>query len=211
MTFAQVVDEVKRRKLNQLSNNFFSDTEVLEMSIDASTEIASIEGFPRRAEAVTINDGANTVPLRSDLLMLLEGQVTFESKMLRPVPYSELMSYVGRSDAPAVYHYDPKLGNTLMIAPRANRQAVINYYYTALIYPTTRPAATTNVWNGLYSQFHDLVVLRTAIKAFDMAQDYDKSAVQIERYRGRLNEFELFLGNITPEELLRRSIERGNQ
>jgi len=56
---------------------------------------------------------------------------------------------------------------------------------------------STPVWNGLFPAYHELVVFRAAVKAFDASLETERASYWMQREQRMSQEFSLFL-NKTP-------------
>ena len=195
MTFGEARDILRSDILAESATDYFSDAELLDFCYRAAREIGGALEFPRVSFSTSVAANANTVTIPSGVAVVNE--VTVGPWVLAPAPRSKIQQYrLNTMTIPRFYSFDRRLGGrTVQFAPAApaSTTAVIEYVDP---YDTSAFTTATEIWNGEYPQFHELVTLRAAEKAFRASLEMDKAQAYAQLYQAQYQEFVAFLSGV---------------
>lgn len=195
MTFAEARNVLRQDILAEASTAFYSDAALLSYLTRAAQELAYVFGFPTQVDTVTVAAGDSTFDLPEDAANLDLNEVAYDGFVLALVPYRVIAQYVNQimTGLPRYYNYDPKRADkTVYFAPAAPRESDIAFEYI-VAYEIPDEPEDEAVWDGLFVAYHDLVVFRAAVKAFDASLETERAAYWLQREQQRAQEFALFL------------------
>lgn len=201
MTLGEVRDELRERKLVEASTDFYSDHAVLDMVIDASREVAGAFRFPKVAGTVSVGAGSVSFAVPSGTRDV--ESVSFEGVSCPRVslPYVVFLQKLLTESWPRGWNFDPSRGGTVVEVGPPTPVGEFRFLYVGPVY-SGNPVAGTQVWDGLYPEFHDLVTLRAAVKSFEMGFEYENAQYYVQRYQMGMQEFSAFLGAAMPKHLM---------
>lgn len=204
-TFDVLRSKLRARVLNASSSNYYEDADLLGILDDASRELAAAFRFPRAVtSAIPLPVGAVAVPSLPTTLVDVETvNVGGLAVPKRSYAYVKMMQQLPQAKWPRGYFFDTHYGAgaTLMVgAPSLGGiSAVVEYVDDP--YGGATVVAGTEVWNGAHENFHELVLLRGAVKAFEMTFEMEDSSYYLQRYGMVLQEFANFLKMPVPARL----------
>lgn len=174
--------------------SFFSDADLLTYLSEASIEIASLGGFPLATSATAVASGATTVTAPSDLSNIEFREVSFADFELEPVDLRTVKLYQGIGGSTRYYHFDPRRGGSVELAPAAHVSGTITIEYVQDLTGNTYSASDTP-WGGNLPDWHDAIVYQAGVKAFEASQEYDKAQYWQQRLERRLQPLAIYLDN----------------
>jgi hypothetical protein len=199
VTFGEARTILRNDVLAEASTDYYSDADLLGFLKRAAKELALTFGFPREISTVSLISGQSSFTLPADAANIDLQEVVYDGFSLALAPYRVIANMVGQSSLgqPRFYNFDPKrASSTVRIAPAATRAASITFEYIQE-YDVNSVTDSTPVWGGLFPAYHELVVFRAAVKAFDASLETERAAYWLEREQRMSQEFSLFL-NKTP-------------
>lgn len=196
MTFGEARDVLRNDVLAEASTDYFTDQDLLTFVQRSSKELALNFGFPTALASVTVAAGASSFTLPADAENVDLNEVTYDGFGLRLAPQRTVLHALDQSSLglPRYYNWESKRGGSVTFAPKAPRQATISFEYVKKYTPG---GDGSEIWGGLFPAFHDLVVYRSGVKAFDASLEIDRSQYWMQREQARMQELSLFL-NETP-------------
>lgn len=202
MTFAEARTILRNDVLAEASTDYYSDAVLLDYLARAAQELAAAFGFPTGVAtvAVSANDASFTLPVDAANLDLNE--IAYDGFALALVPYRTILQYRDQPSLgqPRYYNFDPKRGDfTVYLAPRAPRDADVHFEYIRQYGLAVDPA--DEVWDGLFPEYHELVVYRAGVKAFDASLENERAGYWLQKEQAKMQEFAAAL-NKTPLERL---------
>jgi len=197
-TLGDIRTKLRARVLNATSANYYDDTDLLGIVEDASREIAAGFRFPRViSSAIALVAGDIDVsPLPSTLVDVESVNVGGLTLPKRAYPYVKMLQQIPQAKWPRGYFFDTHFGTaaTLMIGPPSAGAVNAVIEYVADPYDGATVTSVTTVWNGAHSNFHELVLLRSAVKSFELTFEMEDAQYYLGRYSEVLQEFASFLG-----------------
>lgn len=196
MTFGEARTILRNDVLAEASTDYFTEADLLDYLQRASKEIAMGFGFPTALASVNVNENDFTFNLPSDAANIDLNEVSFDGFALSLAPRRTILRSVQQTNLglPRYYNWDPKRGGQVAFAPKAPRNAVVSFEY---VQEYTPGGESANIWDGLFPAYHELVVYRAAVKAFEASMETDRSQYWMQREQGMAQEFTAFL-NETP-------------
>lgn len=211
MTFQEVIDSTVERRLAQEGSGFYDDSFMLDIAIDATSDMAYRLGFPHKiSSSIVLGAGENSVTPPADMLPNGIKDVLFDDLGLeRAVSYGDLRMNAGLgSGAPEFYYWNPLMAPQLRLAPAADDGGTVVVVYQASLYIDggvyRKPTLASEVWgqewtgsaweDGLYPDFMELAVLGTTVGAWRAGVQFDKAEYYEARFEQRMNEAALRLG-----------------
>lgn len=204
MTFQQARDILRNDILAEVSTDYFTDADLFAYLKRASQELAYMFGFPRAIVNTTLSNGDISFTLPSDAANIDVQEIAFDGFTLSLAPYRGIAHLVNQLSVgqPRFYNYDVKRSDmTVYVAPRPTRSGVLTYEYIREYNPDSL-LLTDPIWEGLFPAFHELVIYRAAIKAFDASLESERSGFWIQREQKLSQEFSLFLNKTPANEVL---------
>jgi hypothetical protein len=195
VTFGEARTILRRDVLAEASVNYYSDAELLDFLMRAAKELATSFGFPTVVGSVSVTENSASFSLPADSLTAELNEVVYDGFALELVPYRTIARYVDQPSIgqPRYYNYDVKRGNsTVYIAPSAPRASTIHFEYVQ-DYDTSTLDADDEVWDGLFPAYHELVVYRAGVKAFEASLEQERAAYWLQREQMRSQEFAAYL------------------
>lgn len=199
MTFGEARDILRNDVLAEASTDYYSEPALLEWLKRSARELAFTFAFPTAVASVAVLANATSFALPGDAANVELGEVAYSGFGLALAPYQQVLQYQARAStgAPRFYNYDPKRpGGLAYIAPPAPAAGLVSFEYVQA-YDTTALTATDPIWGGLFPAFHELVVYRAAVKAFDASLENERAGYWKQREQALAQEFSAFL-NETP-------------
>lgn len=204
-TFDELRTKLRARVLNATSANYYDNTDLLGMLEDASREIAAAFRFPKAiSSAIPLVAGdVDVSPLPSTLVDVESVNVGGLTLPKRAYPYVKMMQQIPQAKWPRGYFFDTHFGTaaTLMIGPPSAGSVNALVEYVADPYAGATVTSATEVWSGAHENFHELVLLRGAVKSFELTFEMEDAQYYLGRYAQVLQEFAGFLGLPVPEQL----------
>lgn len=191
-TFSTLRDELRGRKIVEVSEDFYGDAMLLTMLVDASREIAGAMRFPRKTISNIVTAGTVSFSAPSGVRDVVS--VSYGGVSLQPVSfqYVTFLQQLVSESWPRGWNWDAGRGGDIQVGPPA-AAGTFTTLYIGDPYAST-PTASTSVWDGLYEDFHELVLLRASVKAMEMGFEFSDAEWYAARYQSRLAEFGQFLG-----------------
>jgi len=196
VTFGDARVVLRNDVLAEESTDYFSDASLLGYLQRSAKELAMNFGFPTALGSVSVAKDDFTFDLPSDAANVDLNEVSFDGFALRLAPRRTILGAVNQKSLglPRYYNWDPKRGGQVAFAPQAPRAGVVSFEY---VREYTPGGAEQEIWNGLFPAYHELVVFRAGVKAFDASLEVDRAQYWLQREQARMQEFSAFL-NETP-------------
>jgi len=196
VTFGEARTILRNDVLAEASTDYYSDADLLGYLQRSAKEIAMNFGFPTALGSVNVNADDFTFNLPSDAANIDLNEVSFDGFALTLAPRRRILGAVQQASLglPRYYNWEPKRGGQVAFAPKAPRDAVVSFEYVKEYTPGDENA---EVWDGLFPAYHEVVVYRAAVKAFEASLEVDRSQYWLTREQNVSQEFSLFL-NETP-------------
>lgn len=204
VTFDEARTILRNDVLAEASTDYYSDEDLLGFLARSAKELAMAFGFPTGVDTVTLTAGDASFDLPDDAVNMDLNEVSYEGFALSLVPYRTILQYVDQSSVgqPRYYNFDPKRADlTVYIAPKAPRTADVGFEYVKE-YDISTVAANDDVWGGLFPEYHELVIYRAGVKAFDASLESDKAGYWLQREQAKMQEFGAFLNKVPLDRLL---------
>lgn len=198
-TLGTLRDELRNRKLVESATDFYSESELLDMVIEASREIAAAFRFPKKVATTTESAGTVAISLPAGGFDVVSVGLDGVSIPRVSYPYVKFMQGLVTETWPRGWNWDADRGGDIQVGPPA-AAGDFDVLYMSDPYAST-PVGGTQVWDGLYPGFHELVALRAAVKAFEQGFEFENSQYYFQRYAAMLQEFAQFLGSDVPRQL----------
>jgi hypothetical protein len=199
VTFGEARDILRSDVLAEASTDYYSDAALLEWLKRAARELAFMFGFPTVVASVAVTANATSFALPGAAANVELNEVAYNGFGLSLAPYQQVLQYQARvsTGAPRFYNYDPKRpGGLVYVAPPIPANGNVSFEYVQT-YDTSAVTAATAIWTGLFPAFHELVVYRAAVKAFDASLENERAGYWKQREQALSQEFSAFL-NETP-------------
>lgn len=204
MTFDEARTILRNDVLAEASTDYYSDADLLGFLARSARELAMAFGFPTGVDtvALTANDASFTLPVGAANMDLNE--VSYDGFALALAPYRTILQYVDQPSLgqPRYYNFDPKRGDlTVYIAPKAPRNANVRFEYVKE-YDTSSVLASDSVWDGLFPEYHELVIYRAGTKAFEASLETDLAGYWSQKEQAKMQEFGAFLNKAPLDRLM---------
>lgn len=204
MTFGEARDILRNDMLAEASTDYYDDADLLAFLGRAARELALTFGFPTAVDSVTVNTNDSTFQLPADAANVDLNEVSFGGFNLVLAPYRTILQYVDEVSTgfPRYYNFDPKRADlTVHFAPKAPGAATVRFEYV-VDYDTSAVTASDDVWNGLFPAYHELVVMRAAVKAFDASLENERAQYWLQREQQKMQEFSTYLNKLPMHRLI---------
>ncbi len=200
-TIATVASDLRNRILAESDTAFYSTSTLEDMVLDASREVAGALRFPTNTVTGTLTAGSTTLTFSwaTDIESLSVNGVSVERvsrglvESLKTLPSSAFVRGF-YADARGLGSNTSTPDLDVVLAPSLTS----NGSYVALVvedpYKLTAVPNTTEIWKGLFPQFHDLAALRAAVKAFQQGFEFDNAQFYLGRYKDMLNDLASYVG-----------------
>jgi len=195
MTFNQLLTELRTRKLNESTTDFFGDSvDLLPMLGQAALVIGSVFGIPRKDATGNTTAGADITP-PSDFLNVTPNGVYVAGLALRRVSTQQLEFYkLGGQGTPRYYAFDPAKSGNIKLAPLPSAALAYTFEYQVKLPDPDSVVGTDQPWLGTFPQFHDVVALYATVLAYEKGQtNYDSAAYWVQRFQARMRDFAIYL------------------
>lgn len=202
-SFSDLLVVLKREVLaDSLAGDIFSDSnDLLPMLFGASSEIAATLGFPQSDVSVAVADGDSSVVLPGDVTAVRIHGVSVGPFDLRlDSPAEVLRKRQFTSGMPAVYSFDPRVGNEIQFGPAfvgSPTTAVVRV--TEFINPESLDGSD-EPWDGRLREWWWVITLVAAEKAMRAQDDLERAGYYYQRAQVAMTELGQFLG-LPPSEL----------
>lgn len=212
-TFASVIEKVRERKLAQPDSNFYDDPFMLELAIDATSDMAYRLGFPvKRSENIPLPAGGDRVIPPRDMLPNGIKDVLYEDLGLeRAISYGDLRMNSAIGPNPEFYYWNPLMAPQLLLAPDSADGGTIVVVYQASLYIAPggvyrAPTVDSEVWgqtwnptanrwdNGLYPDMEEVASLATTVAAWRAGVQFEKADYYEARFESRIQQEAVRLG-----------------
>lgn len=195
-TLGTLRDELRNRKLVEASTDFYGDAALLEMIVAASREISGAFRFPRKTHSEALTAGTVSFSPQSGVRDIMS--LTFAGVSLPKISYEYVlfMQALVSESWPRGWNWDPNRTGDVQLGPPTPAGTVVTHYIGDPYSGT--PVAGTDVWGGMHKDFHELVLLRSAVKAFEMGMEYENSGYYYGRYNHVLAEFAQYMNQGIP-------------
>lgn len=193
-TYGDLRTRLRNDILSESDTSFYSDADLLNFLLEASSEIASLGGFPVNDYSVNIAADTTSVGVPSDLVNVEFREVTFKNMQLESVPLRTIRLYQEIDGLTRYYHYDPRGGGDLFLAPAAHAAGRLDISYIENV-AASNYDASSEVWGGVLPDWHDAVLYLAAVKAFERGFEYDKAQYWEGRLQRRLQPLSIYLDN----------------
>ncbi len=195
-TLGALRTELRERKLVEASTDYYTDLTLLGIIEDSSREIAAAFRFPKITATISAGSAGSitlTKPSRLiDVESLAMGGLTVKRTTY---PHVKFLQQLVASDWTRGYHFDPSAGGGFIaIGPATVGTPSYDLEYVADAYAAEPVTTSTDAWDGLFEEFHELIVLRGAMHAYEMGFEMDKAQYWFARYSQVLQEFAQFMG-----------------
>ena len=184
---------MRDRYLNSQATDFFTDTLLLNILVDASREIAFAIRFPRGVITGTAAQDDTSIDLTSVQIDVDELYIGGLSVPKVPRDRITFLQALPAEPWPRGFYFDPRnsTGNdTLEIGPAVSPAAGVSYMAVVIEDPySTTPDASTNAWDGRYPDHYEALLCRATERAYDMSQEYDLAMYWGQRYTSAMIEF----------------------
>ena len=203
MTFAEARQVLRNDILAEESTDYYTDADLFEYLKRAAKELAFTYGFPREIATISLTPGQATFSLPSDAANIDLQEVSFNGFTLTLAPYRAIAHMVDQPSLgqPRFYNYDPKrMSSTVRIAPASNRAGNVTFEYVQK-YEIDSLTPSSPMWSGLFPAYHELIIFRAAVKAFDASLETERAAYYMQKEQRMGQEFSLFL-NKTPANMV---------
>lgn len=198
MTLGEARDQLRDRKLVESSTDFYGNGTLLLMVTEASREVAAAFRFPKRTLSATINPGNVSITAPAGILDVEGVSYNGIGVSRRSFKHIKFFQSLPADHFFRGYHFDPGTKQVttpkILLGPPAAVSGVLDVEYVDDPYPVASPTAGTKIWDGLYPQFHELVVLRATVKSFEMGYEMEQAQYYLGRYAQILGEFTAFHG-----------------
>lgn len=211
MTFQEVIDAVRERRLAQPNSGFYDDPFMLEIAVDATSDLAYRLGFPHKiSDTIVLAAGGNQVTPPHDMLPNGIKDVLFNDLGLeRAFSYGDLRMNAGIGETPEFYYWNPLMAPQIRLAPSAADGGEIVVVYQAALYLDSggayrQPSLNSEVWgqtrsgsewiDGLYPDFFELAHLATTVGAWRAGVQFEKADYYEQRFEARLRQAAVKLG-----------------
>ena len=195
MTFGEARTILRNDVLAEASQNYYPDADLLAFLVRAASELAAAFGFPTAIGTTAVIAGDTSFTLPAGALNVDLHEVSYDGFALELAPYRTIALYVSQPSVgqPRFYNFDSKRGNlTVYIAPAAPRNGNVVYEYVQT-YDVSAVVAADDVWDGLFPAYHELVIFRAGVKAFDASLEVERAGYWLQREQQRSQEFSAFL------------------
>jgi hypothetical protein len=204
--FSEALSILRNDVLAEASTDYYSDQDLLGFLGRAARELAMVFGFPTGVGTVTLSTDDASFSLPADAVNVDLNEVSYDGFALALAPYRTILQYVDQTSVgqPRYYNFDPKRGDlTVYIAPKAPRAGNIRFEYVRMYDSVVDVVSPTfEVWDSLFPEYHDLVIYRAAVKAFDASLEQEKAAYWLQKEQARSQEFAMFLNKAPLERLM---------
>lgn len=213
MTFDEAVTRLREERLNEpATGGNFTPTQLRELLLDASKEIAAELGFPKAFVTLNLLAGDTSISTLSLVLPgfiraigITIGGITLDNGTLEQVALAS-----ARSGAPAVFYHDPddNGGSLIHFAPALSSNRTANVRYLKTCYHGVTVTGTTEVWEGKHPGFHELVILKGALKAWGKTGEDDRAGVLKPVYDEQYMKFAQYLAGVNVSELGKQQVKQ---
>lgn len=204
-TFGELRTRLRDTKLVEAPTDFYQESTLLEMLVNASREIAATFKFPRESytdttTAITDSTATMVKPIVEVLSVAVNGIP------LRRVdwPTITFMLELPNTAFPRAWYHDPNaegiaVDTIVYFAPRASALVDVRVHYVTEPYvdangDRVEPGSATDVWDGMHNEYHDLVLYRAVVDAIEMGAQFDDAAYYTQQYQAMIGEFAAHLG-----------------
>lgn len=198
MTFSEAQQVLRNDILAEESTDYYTDADLFEFLKRAAKELAFTFGFPREIATIALSSGQSSFTLPPDAANIDLQEVVFDGFGLTLMPYRAIAHMVDQASLgqPRFYNFDPKrFSSTVRIAPAPTRAGNVTFEYIQS-YDVNAVVPSDVIWDGLFPAYHELVVFRAAVKAFDASLETERAAYYLQREERMSQEFSLFLNKI---------------
>lgn len=206
-SLGDIRDKLRHQVLNVSTASYYDSADLLEMVTDASREIAAAFRFPVRPVSGSLPAGTIAMDLPSGGLDVVRVSVGGLAVTPRSWSYVKFLQALPPAPFPRGYYFDMlQYGSgirNVQVGPPVLATSSYEALYVRDVYEDAVVVSTnTEVWMGEHESFHDLALLRGAVKAFDMKFELSDSAYYLSKYQQRTEEFAQYLGMAIPEALM---------
>jgi hypothetical protein len=204
VTFDEARTILRNDVLAEASTDYYSDEDLLGFLARSARELAMAFGFPTGVDTVSLTTDDASFSLPADAANMDLNEVSYDGFSLTLAPYRTILQYVDQTSVgqPRYYNFDPKRGDlTVYIAPKAPRDASVRFEYVKE-YDTSSVVAGDSVWDGLFPEYHELVIYRAGVKAFDASLENDRAGYWVQKEQAKSQEFAAFLNKAPLERLM---------
>lgn len=207
-TLGELREDLRATKLVEAPTDFYGDVTLLRWLEDASREIAAAFRFPRLDESQSVPAGTTEVGLSVTPLDVMS--VSFDGIGLarRNFAYVRFYQQLLSERWPRAWYFEAFAGGPIQVGPANANAGEYAVHFVGPAYAST-VTGNTEVWDGLFENFHELVLLRAAVKAFEKGFEFDESMHYLARYQQQLQEFAQFMGISAPPVSLRGAEDPG--
>ena len=174
-TYSDLLSRLRANILDESSTARYTSAVALDFLGEAAQEINAELQLVWGVSAVAVSSAAVTVPASLKGL----GSVTLDGRGLRRAMREEYEFYhATQIGSPRVYWYDPRVTPAILIAPSPSASAT-----ATLTFWKTEPQSVSGgdtPWGGLFPDFHDLVMYRAGLKAYQMGGEEPEKAKGIQ-------------------------------
>lgn len=198
MTFSEAQTALRNDVLAESSTDYFTNEDLLGFVKQSAKEIALNFGFPTALAAIPVSAGDTEFELPSDVANVDLNEVSIRGFSLSLAPYRRV---VGAIETPSIgvprfYNWEPKRGGKVLFGPPAKKASSVLVEYVRE-YDVNNVQDNDALWEGLFPAYHELVVFRSGVKAFEASLEIDRAQYWLQREQARMQEFAAFL-NETP-------------
>ena len=209
MTFGELRTILRNDMLAESSTDYFSDSELLDFLTRSAKEIAGALELFRGVDSITVASGATSAIVSADYVTM--NQVLIGGYRLEAGDAGDVIEArsLAATSWPRYYMEDRRSDSntTLLFGPAAPETATLTYQFVDN-YDVSAATTATAVWSGQWDEFHELVALRAAVKAYRASLEHDLAQAYEQAYQMQLAEFASVLGG---KDLATRQMEASSQ
>lgn len=194
MTFNELEEIFELRVLSESYEGVLTNAEVLNLLTEASVEIASALEFPRDRVDLALTLGGAVVELPADAGSVRIKQVLVDDWPLQPATFAKLRAARGLPNPhPRFYFYSPSHGRQIELGPPPSQDVTVRVEYVKIL-DASSMTGSTEVWDGLFANFHHIVVYKAGVMLYEALNDYERASYFLQRFQGALQPLVNLLG-----------------
>lgn len=200
-TFGDLRTELRDFKLVEAATDYFEPDDLLTLLENAANEIASAFRFPKDAGTVTVSTSATSFTPPSGTRGI--ETVSFGGmKVARAShPLVLFLQEFAEEVWPRAWFWDASQEGDVEFGPPVSSGGDFSVRYVKQPHASAVTSSTT-VWDGLFPGFHEVVLLRATVKAFEMSYEIENAQWNLQRYQMLLQEMATHAGMSVPTELV---------
>lgn len=197
MTFGEAQAILRNDVLAESSTDYYTDADLLGFLVRSAKELAMMFGFPTAIGSAAISALDYQFALPADAEQVDLNEVEFNGFRLEVAPFSKVFAFVTQVGVgnPRYYNYDPRRGGNVLFAPAASVAGTVSFEYVQK-YDTSALTTASDIWDGLFPAYHELVVFRAGVKAFDASLENDRAGYWQQKEQKLAQEFSAFLNKL---------------